>query len=689
MQTRHLIRIGLAGAALWNVAVYAWAQPPERAERLPPVRTFPVDAPAVPLAAQPIPGEVTVASSEEESTPGETTVSSPPRTDLFIERFFQRQERLKSSPDAAEEPAEPIRGERSLKVANKPERPAESSRRTEAAKQEPNAEPEEKSTIRLRKLRKKLVEPPSEEQELREPRVPPLVTFRSPKLPHDRRQRAEPRKQTRTPENQNEPIRVAIKPGSEESSNIAVHAEGSAASPPSQPAVCDPFDALQLETRGPKRIRVGSPAPYTFVLTNTTGKRLDGVYLEISLPQHTSVVQAVPAFEIGKHVWNVGSLEPYSSVSLTAKVVRQKPGPFEVHTWLAMAQHAMAQIDVLEPELRVEIFGVGNLKAGKSLPLVLSVHNTGKGVVRDVQLDVELPEFLRTSVGQQARLQVGTLESGQRKDVDLPVSVLSNGKGDVQVCLRAEGGMEIHSVEPLRVHESRLSLTAQGPTVQKLNDIALCTAELINDSDVPLGPIMVVSSLDDSLEVVDAEHGAKIDTGKRLLSWNVPKLHPGEKQMLRWWVVARQAGVSHQSVIAGIGDQIREAGTITTQVESGTSLVLEMRDLSDPVTVGDEIIYRGRIYNAGKHAAQRLVIEGRLEEGLSPIQVNDPLMGDWRENRIVFKRIERLDPGKSTVFQIRAIAGQGGKRQLKLFVTNEQGQTLVEQTEVTLVRDAN
>ncbi|MEK6235571.1 MAG: hypothetical protein N2C14_12755, partial [Planctomycetales bacterium] len=67
---------------------------------------------------------------------------------------------------------------------------------------------------------------------------------------------------------------------------------------------------LRLETHGPQRVSVGQPVEYVFTVSNLNSSGVDDVFLEVLLPPKALLLEAAPAFEKGKTVWNVGRLEP-------------------------------------------------------------------------------------------------------------------------------------------------------------------------------------------------------------------------------------------------------------------------------------------------------------------------------------------------------------------------------------------
>ncbi|MEK6236884.1 MAG: DUF11 domain-containing protein, partial [Planctomycetales bacterium] len=361
-------------------------------------------------------------------------------------------------------------------------------------------------------------------------------------------------------------------------------------------------------------------------------------------------------------------------------------GACQVRTWLAIARGSAVQVQVLQPNLALSLYQNGGFHLGRSTALMLKIANAGPGVAHDMELETLLPKMLRFQKGHAPTVKLGSLASGESKEIEIPVRVVGKGEASVKVALRAAGGIEASSSGKVKVLGPRLRVSTHSPSVQNVNDVGLFAAELSNDGDSPLESVTVLAAVSQGdASIVDAEKGARIGPDKRVLGWTMKRLSPGETRIFRWWVVGKKPGTAKQKVIIESKHQVKQQRVMTTQVRSAPKLVLEVSDLTDPVEVGEEVVFRARLMNVGHSPAENIIVEAVLDEGLQPVRSSNEPGRKWDGNRVILGPLKSLGAGQAEVFQIRAVAGQDGPRNIRVRA-RVNNRVLMERVETTHVQ---
>jgi uncharacterized repeat protein (TIGR01451 family) len=299
---------------------------------------------------------------------------------------------------------------------------------------------------------------------------------------------------------------------------------------------------LQVALLGPDDVQYGQSSIYTIVLNNPgTGAA-----------QHVSVELAplVPGGE-GGGMQQVGTLAAGEKKEIQIEVLPRQAGSLNLQVSAAadgdLRSEAAKQVRVRRAELQVAASGPELKYAGTVATYQVSIVNTGDADAQNVQVDLALPAGARYVGGvEQAqssarglRWTAGRLPAGAQRIYDVQCELTTAGDVNLEVNIRAEGGLSSSAVVATRVESiADVALTVvdpQGP--RAVGGDAVYEIQVVNRGTKEARGVKVLMQFSQGIEPVSTDgHQAEIVPGQVIFA-AVDRLEPGEKKTLK--VVAR------------------------------------------------------------------------------------------------------------------------------------------------------
>ena len=238
--------------------------------------------------------------------------------------------------------------------------------------------------------------------------------------------------------------------------------EGAMSSAEATTTVVQP--ALTIAKTGPETALVNEIFAYTITVSNTGTGVAENTTVTDTLPDGTEHVESLPAGTVsddgGTVTWNVGSLEPGSSSTITLTLRGTTAGP-KVNTASATADRvdtapqSQATTSVLIPDITVEKIGRTALFVGNQATYTLTATNTGEAPLTNVTI-------------------TDTFAAGMSYVASSPVGTIPEGGNTVTWVV---GNLAVDE-------EATVTLTLQGDEVGTLvNTASAATAEGVSDED--------------------------------------------------------------------------------------------------------------------------------------------------------------------------------------------------------------
>ena len=142
--------------------------------------------------------------------------------------------------------------------------------------------------------------------------------------------------------------------------------------------------------------------------------------------------------------------------------------------------------------------------------------------------------------------------------------------------------------------------------------------------------------------------------------WRLGSLMPGDTKV----VSAKVKGMKIMKVTARAEAKAFAASPVstsmTTDVQGIPALLLKVDDLTDPVAIGENVIYKVYVSNQGSLAATDVQVVCKLEDTMQYVSSNGPTKASLNGKNLVFATLSSLPVGKTAVFEITIKAKKEG-----------------------------
>ncbi|MBA4066267.1 MAG: hypothetical protein C0501_21635 [Isosphaera sp.] len=305
-------------------------------------------------------------------------------------------------------------------------------------------------------------------------------------------------------------------------------------------------------------------------------------------------------------------------------------------------------------KLRLLVEGPAAGAVGRELPFKVAVTNGGAVPAGNVVVWARPDPGLRYATPHDpVELAVGTLQPGQTKTVDLPLTATRAGRFAVRATATADGELTA-AAEPAAVEVRRVEVAAAvaGPKLAYLNQDFDWAVTVRNAGDAAVTGVVVRAAVPAEVRVRSADGGA---AGPGSVEWRVAELRPGEAKTFT--VAATGAKLADR---ANLAVAVTADGSVGAEAEGAVAVigtaavVLELATPGGPVEVGKRVAYRVRVKNQGTVSARDVEVSAVVPPELRPVRAAGP------GGRVAFPVVEELRPGEARTFTVEADAVQAG-----------------------------
>ncbi len=369
--------------------------------------------------------------------------------------------------------------------------------------------------------------------------------------------------------------------------------------------------AVQLRVRkaAPAEARPGESFVYTIVVANAGGTAARGVTVEEPVPAGVRLEGTDPRADLDGRTlrWSLGDLPPGGERQLSVKVVPTAAGAVGSVTSVRCDLSAATRTAVLAPRLSVVAGAIGSPRAGRPFDLRLLVENVGTADAPNAAVRTLLPPGVEHASGERDLVyDLGTMKSGQRREVTLTVSADAPGPARFQCELTGVGAAQAAAATVVDVGRRQLTLTRNGPRTRFVGRTGAYKNVVTNASDAPAPAVRVIESVPDGFSFASATAGGRYDADARVVLWDVPALAPGRSATLEVELKAEAAGQA-ESVVVLESDGHAEAELVSaTALRGYTAVAPRIGGLNGPLAVGERVAILVTLQNTGTDVAAGL-----------------------------------------------------------------------------------
>lgn len=445
--------------------------------------------------------------------------------------------------------------------------------------------------------------------------------------------------------------------------------------------------AVLVERVTPVDVRRGTEFSYEIRLTNLTRRPMDRLTVTERFPAGFQARGFVPEPTRRDHdvcLWTLRELSP--GVVYTIRVTGSTDQPQEL-SWcasLSLDAAICSSTKIVEPRLALIKTMPPEVLICEEIPIRMTVSNTGSGIARTVQVTDTLPAGLIFADGKNGMLfNVGDLAGGQSRDLVAAARATRPGQFRNPAIAKEEGGGPgVEASATTIVREPKLAVTKTGPNRRFVGRSATFDISVQNVGDGSARDTVLVDSIPSGVEMVSADAGGRVAGSQ--VTWNLGTLAPGAGKTVQVTLKPLQVGrMTNTATARALCTEASASATL--EVQGIPAILLEVKDVDDPIEVGGNVVYEIVVTNQGSAVGTNIAIECELPGEQQLVSATGAMQGQLQANLIRFAPLPSLAPKMRAKFLVTAKAIRPGDVRFKVSMKSDQTDAPVEETEATRI----
>lgn len=445
--------------------------------------------------------------------------------------------------------------------------------------------------------------------------------------------------------------------------------------------------SLTVEKRAPAEVRIGQPARFAVRVRNTGRGRAENVVLTDQVPAGTKLISSNPTAQVegSRLIWRLGAIEPGENRTVEMRIEPTREGPLGSVATVTMDASASATTTCTRPELAVRMSAAKRVLIGEVHPVTIELSNPGTGAATGVMLLGDIPPAVSHPAGSALEYEIGTLEAGETRRIDLELTAEQAGRVASSVRVVGDGDLEATGAIDFEVIAPSLAVSIDGPKRRYLEREASYTIGVDNPGTAPAKDVRLVTHLPRGMEFVRANNLGEYDATTHSVFWSLAELPEGERGEVKVVAMPVAAGDHTLRVQSESANGLTAEQDHRIAVEGIAALAFEVRDLSDPIAVGDETVYEIRILNEGTKAAANVRVRVEAPAGLRIVAAEGQTGHRVAAGRAEFAPLPALQPGQKAAYRVRVTGVEPGDQRVTVVVESDELSRPIRREESTRV----
>lgn len=433
---------------------------------------------------------------------------------------------------------------------------------------------------------------------------------------------------------------------------------------------------ITLEKKAPQTAVLGQPMVYSIIVKNVGNVAAKEVLIEDRIPLGSKLTGTIPRAQLvdKKLMWRFPSLDPNAQKTIKVRVIPTAEGEIGSVTTVAFKTEVAAETQVTSPRLDLVMNAPEQVVAGEEVAVNFRIKNSGKGDAMNVILHSILPKQLKHPAGNDLEYEIGTLKSGQTRDVTLRLVAEEAGLVKGAATVRASGGITANDEIKLDIIDTVFKLTRSGPARRFVGMNAVYTLNVQNESVRDIATVTLREKVPAGMEFVQATGGGEFDPTSRTVSWKMPTLKKQSKEIVKLTLKPTTVGTLTSQVEVTDARGHKAELSADTKVEGFASLRVDVSEGKGLVEVGERLSLRFSIRNRGSAQASNVIFQCKIPEGLQFVKANGITEYDFsaKDNLVTFKPVAALSAGQSLSYDLVMSATKTAETKLNIAVAADE-----------------
>jgi len=451
---------------------------------------------------------------------------------------------------------------------------------------------------------------------------------------------------------------------------------------------------LTVEKRGPREVQVGKSARYEILVRNVGSATAHDVVLRDSVPYGAALVTTTPPASPvnpaaggppGDLAWVLGSLPPGGQARVAMEVMPKLEGDIGSVASVAFRADASIRSRATKPDLRIDAADPKPVLIGRDVRLPITITNPGTGLATGVVLEGLLPDALTHRAGRELEFDVGQLQPGASRTIELSLGSTGPGAHPLRLLARADGGIEAERIVKVEITAPALEIAAEMPARRYLQRPAVCTIAMTNAGTAPAKSVELAAQLPAGVKFVRANNSGYYDERTHRVLWNLEELPAGERGTVELVVMPVDLGPQKIAAAARSADGLSDQLAHTIEVEGLAAVTFDVADSEDPIEVSGLTEYVIRVGNQGTKAASGVRVAATILGEMEPVEAKGPAGHRIDNLTVSFEPLARLAPTEEAVYRIRVRGHRPGDQRVQVQLTTDDHPAPITKEEITRV----
>ncbi len=431
--------------------------------------------------------------------------------------------------------------------------------------------------------------------------------------------------------------------------------------------------SITIQKLSPEEIQVGKRCMFAIRVHNTGQRTAQNVRIHDEIPLGTELIGTAPRADIsGSEVmWDLGTLSPGEQRTVEMELLPKEEGELGSVATVSFAAQASAKSLCTRPELALRLTSKAQVHVGQQHVVQIELTNPGSGDATGVMLLETVPAGVSHEAGPALEFEVGTLQAGETRRMDLVLTAEQAGRVSNVMVARADASLQEEAVCEFEVIAPELQLSIEGPQRRFLERPATYKVSIDNPGTAAAKDVQLVTHLPKGMQFVSANNMGEYDSSTHSVHWSLAELPANERGTVELVALPIEAGAQTLEVATKARQGLEDATDKQVLVEGLSALMFEVEDVEGLIEIGGETTYEIRVRNQGSKAATNVQVAALMPAGIRPLSGQGETRHQIEGPRVVFTPLAQLAPKSDTTFRIQAQGVRPGDQRVRVQVTSD------------------
>lgn len=445
---------------------------------------------------------------------------------------------------------------------------------------------------------------------------------------------------------------------------------------------------LTIEKLAPREIQVNRSATFQLRVRNVGSTPAHQVIVLDEVPRGTRLLKAAPDFARspdGALTWQLGTLAPGQDVTITMELLPLEEGEIGSVAQVSFQAEASVRTTCTQPRLTLKHTAAPKVLIGDQVVLSIALSNQGSGAATGVVIEEDVPEGLSHAAGRALEYEVGTLRPGETRNLELPLQAAQAGKVRNRLVVRADGDILVEDQITIEVTAPQMKLALEGPKRRYLEQQATYQIAVANEGTAAAQELEMTAILPPGFQFVSTNNQGQYDPQEHVVRWSLAELPAGVQGAVELTVLPVKAGTQKLRVTGTAAMDLSAGDQLDVGVEGVAALSFQVRDVVDPIPVGNVSVYEVRISNTGSKESANVRLTASLPTGMQPLSGDGPTQVKVQGSQLLADPLANLAPGADAVYKLRARGTVPGDQRIRIELQSDELTTPILKEESTRV----